>query len=534
MSHKEGEYILPGTVGATILIVDDVPANLRLLGDALEGADYRVQAAADGETALRIAAGSKPDLILLDIMMPEMDGMEVCRRLKSEPATADIPVLFVTAKADVGDVVDGLRAGAVDYLTKPFNQEEVLARVQTHLQLSRYARALMEQNEELKREISGRKAAETAKEKSEDQLARIAGRETSRWDVLGILGESETLQTILRSVETLQGSARTAALIVGESGTGKELIARAIHFGGRHAQGPFIPINCATISPELAESTLFGHMKGAFTGATSNRKGCFELADGGTLFLDEIGEMPMELQAKLLRVLEDGRFLPVGGTRELTVTVRVLAASNVSFPVQIRNGLFREDLYYRLARYLVEVPPLRDRADDIPLLTEHFVQLFAEEMGLRQVPSVSREAQAVLMAHPFPGNVREMKNIIERALLESQGGPIEPMHLHFMVAEPPVAETITEIAETKPEPGVDRAFQERLLQQRKRSGSPELESDESLVLEKARSTGLVTNKECRELLNSDRHRANYLLKKLVGYQLLIQEGVGRWAVYRPA
>jgi len=233
----------------------------------------------------------------------------------------------------------------------------------------------------------------------------------------------------LEEVRKLQAAGTTSVLITGESGTGKELIARAIHYGGPRAENAFIARNCTTIPYELAESELFGHVRGAFTGADADRKGCFELADGGTLFLDEIGEMPVGLQPKLLRVLEEGCFLPVGGTHEICVDVRIVAATNRNLEAKMAEGTFRDDLYYRLARFIVNVPPLRERPEDIPLLAAHFLRLFAAEMGLKG-PSLGREALAELASHRFPGNVRELKNMIERALIQSGGGEIGPEHLY--------------------------------------------------------------------------------------------------------
>ena len=219
-------------------------------------------------------------------------------------------------------------------------------------------------------------------------------------------------------------------LITGESGTGKELVARAIHFRSTRAKGPFIPLNCVAIPEELAESMLFGHTRGAFTGATMDRRGYFEMAHGGTLFLDEIGDMPVALQAKLLRVLEDGRITPLGSTKERVVDVRVVAATNAEIPARIAAGAFREDLFFRLAQFTVEVPPLRQRREDIPLLANHFVRLFATEMGLSP-PTLSREVLAALERHAFPGNIRELKNVIERALIQSGGDTVGVEHLHI-------------------------------------------------------------------------------------------------------
>jgi transcriptional regulator with PAS, ATPase and Fis domain len=227
-------------------------------------------------------------------------------------------------------------------------------------------------------------------------------------------------------------------LITGESGTGKELIARAIHFGGPRAKGPFVAVNCSAVPHDLAESLLFGHVKGSFSGAHTDQKGYFELANGGTLFLDEIGDMPQPVQAKLLRVLEGGSIMPLGATREKRVDVRVIAASNVDFDKHIAEGKFRQDLFFRLARFPVAAPPLRDRPDDIPLLIAHFLKIFATEMGMK-APTLDADALAALMNHSFPGNIRELKNIVERALIESNGGRIRADHLKLSPTSTPQA-----------------------------------------------------------------------------------------------
>jgi DNA-binding NtrC family response regulator len=250
---------------------------------------------------------------------------------------------------------------------------------------------------------------------------------------------------VLANVELLRSFPGTNVLITGESGTGKELIARAVHHSSARSRGPFVPVNCVAIPAELAESMLFGHVKGAFTGAVADRKGCFELADGGTLFLDEIGDMPSALQAKLLRVLEDGEIMPVGASRSKRVDVRVVAATNADFDERIAAGTFRQDLYFRLARYTIEMPSLRDRAEDVPLLAAHFLGVFAGEMGMPR-PELTGAALAQLTGYAFPGNVRELKNIIERALIESRGRAIEPVHLRLPPAPRRTAQAAVPIA----------------------------------------------------------------------------------------
>ena len=418
--------------GASILIVDDIPTNLNILRKALEPEGYDISVAPNGEVALKIATRASLDLILLDVVMPGIDGFETCRQLKQNESTQDIPVIFVTAARDETEsIVEGFRVGGVDYITRPVEKEELLVRVKTHLKINRLTKKLLQKNRELQQEITKREQAENALQTADEQLSMISHREAERWGIEGFVGQSKTIGKILSDIRKLHHAGTMPVLITGESGTGKELIARAIHFGGPRAKGPFIPVNCSAIPHDLAESTLFGHVRGAFTGANKDRKGYFELANDGTLFLDEIGDMPIGLQAKLLRVLEDGCVIPVGGMREKRVDVRILAATNVDLQPKIAEGTFRNDLYYRLAGFTVDAPPLRDRKEDIPLLAHHFLRMFATEMGM-EVPLLSTETLAALEAYHFPGNVRELKNIIERALIESGGAEIQPEHLHFI------------------------------------------------------------------------------------------------------
>jgi DNA-binding NtrC family response regulator len=414
-----------------ILIIDDTPANLDLLTAALEPRGYEIFAAPGGEAGLKIAARVRPDLILLDVMMPGRDGFAICRELKADDATREIPVLFITAKHETAAVLNGFRVGAVDYILKPFQPEEVLGRVETHLKISRLTRELQFRNTELESEMTRRRTAEEAREKSDARLSTFSAREAQRWGLASFIGQSRMMRKILQDIEKLHQFAQTSVLISGESGTGKELVARAIHHGSPRAAGPFIPVNCVAIPAELAESMLFGHMKGSFTGATADRKGWFELADGGTLFLDEIGDMPTGLQAKLLRVLEDGEITPVGAAQSKRVDVRVLSATNADLSAKIAAGEFRQDLYFRLARYLVETPPLRERPEDVPLLAGHFLKMFAGEMGMAP-PALSAEAIGWLTTYAFPGNVRELKNLMERALIASGGESLRREHFQVL------------------------------------------------------------------------------------------------------
>ena len=428
----------------SILIVDDVPANLDVLVQSLEAEGYAIGVAPSGEEALRVARVTRPTLILLDVAMPGIDGYETCRRLKAAPETRDIPVVFLTARGETEELVQGFRAGGVDYIVKPFHKEEVLVRVRTHVervrlerkllernaQLEERTRQLTESNQQLQEALDRGQVLSGERDRLSDQLSMLAQREDERWNVAGFVGRSTTLEKILREIDLLQ-SASTSVLITGESGTGKELVARAIHSGSPRREKPFVPVNCAAIPADLAESLLFGHVRGSFTGADRDQAGYFDLASGGTLFLDEIGAMPLELQGKLLRVLEGGVILPLGARQGRAVDVRVLAATNADLRANMAAGAFREDLYYRLTRFVVEVPPLRERREDISLLAEHFLQLFALEMG-RPAPGMSPQALSALGGYDFPGNVRELKNTIERALLESGGSAIEPHHLHLL------------------------------------------------------------------------------------------------------
>jgi DNA-binding NtrC family response regulator len=413
-----------------ILVVDDTLANLRLLVDILEPQGYEILAASNGHAALKIAASGRPDLILLDVMMPGQNGFELCRELRHDEVGHTVPIIFVTAKTEKENLVHGFRVGAVDYITKPFQDAEVLSRVATHLRIGQLLRELQEKNEKLQSEVARREQAERARARTDERLSTLAAHEMQRWDMSGFIGTSKAVRKILDEIQRLHQFPQTSVLITGESGTGKELIARAIHYGSARRNEPFIPVNCVAIPGELAESMLFGHMRGAFTGATMDRKGCFEQADGGTLFLDEIGDMPALLQAKLLRVLEDGCVLPVGASEPKQVDVRIVAATNADLQEKIERGTFRQDLFFRLARYRVVLPPLRERREDIPVLTTHFLKSLSREMGLH-VPALTERAAAALGAHSFPGNVRELRNIIERALIESGGEPIQPADLHL-------------------------------------------------------------------------------------------------------
>jgi DNA-binding NtrC family response regulator len=418
-----------------ILVVDDQPANLGILGDLLEPEGYQLLSATNAADAVRIARKARPHLVLLDIVMPGADGFAVCHRLKAHETTRDIPVIFITGRAESEMRLAGFAAGGVDYIVKPFESAEVLARVRTHLDLARARRELAARLDELRAEVSRRENAETARREADERLSLLSAREARKWNVAGLVGRSRALAALLGEVERLQGYGRTGVLLQGESGTGKELVARALHSGSPRAHAPFIPVNCVAVPSELMESMFFGHLKGAFTGATADRKGFFELAHGGTLFLDEIGDMPATLQAKLLRVLEDGRITPLGGSSEKQVDVRIIAATNAHLESKIAAGSFRQDLYFRLARCVVRVPPLRERPEDIPLLAAHFIAHFSAEMSLK-APAIHADALALLADHRWDGNIRELRNVIESALIASGGREITPAHLRFIQSVP--------------------------------------------------------------------------------------------------
>jgi DNA-binding NtrC family response regulator len=384
-----------------VLIVDDEPANVDLLEQELADAGYGTLAAPSGEQALALASKENPDLILLDVMMGGIDGYETCRRLKAAEATRSIPVIFLTALSDSFEKVRGFGAGAVDYVTKPFDLEELLARIRTHLAL--------------RREVQG-----------------FPKRENSMNTDLLVGDLSRVRAQIVQVAPT-----DTTVLIQGETGTGKELVARAIHAASARRERPFVAVNCAALPRELVESELFGHEKGAFTGAAAQRRGRFELAEGGTLMLDEVGELPLEAQAKLLRVLQEREFERVGGAKRLRADVRVIAATNRDLQAHAGSGGFRADLYYRLNVFPVVLPPLRSRREDIPRLVQHLAQKAARKLG-RQLEAVSPAFMERAAAHDWPGNVRELENVIERALIMSGGTLLDGSDV-FSAAAGPVA-----------------------------------------------------------------------------------------------
>jgi len=441
---------------ARILVVDDTPANVKLLVDLLSVNGFDVIAAGSGGEGLERAAADSPDLVLLDVMMPDLDGFTVCERLKANAATRDAPVIFLTALYETLDKVRAFAAGGVDYLTKPFEPRELLARVNTHLALRRAQRELEDQNARLRDEIEAHQRSRAVIHCLEDEIR-------TGHDFREIVGRSPNLARLLDQL-ALVAATESTVLILGETGTGKELVARAIHDRSPRRERPLVKVNCAALPRELVESELFGHEKGAFTGATQQRRGRFELADGGTLFLDEVGELPLEAQAKLLRVLQEQEFERVGGTRTLRADVRLIAATNRNLGARAEAGEFRPDLYYRLNVFPVTVPPLRERREDIAPLIAHFLAKAARKLGRSfegGAPAFLERAQA----HDWPGNIRELENVVERAAILSRGSVLEAMDPFGATAAPARARA------DAPEPAVvtgtledvERAHIERVL-----------------------------------------------------------------------
>jgi transcriptional regulator with GAF, ATPase, and Fis domain len=368
-----------------------------------------------------------PLVILLDVMMPGMDGFEVCRRLKALPATAGIPVIFMTALGELEDKVKGFDAGGVDYVVKPFEHQEVLARVRTHASLRQLQLQLAHANEDLESKVTARTAdlkaalseVERLKERLQNENRYLQQEICEQANHREIVGSSPALRQALREVDLVAATDSTV-LIRGETGTGKELIARAIHERSPRRERALVKLNCSAISAGLVESELFGHLKGAFTGATDRRIGRFELADAGTLFLDEVSELPLDTQTKLLRVLQEGEFEPVGSSKSLRVNVRVIAASNRDLQADVASGRFRADLFYRLNVFPINVPPLRERSEDIPALAQFFMERCARKLG-KSLRGIEAGTLATLQAHSWPGNIRDLQNTIERAAILSSG-----------------------------------------------------------------------------------------------------------------
>ncbi|XXT16419.1 sigma-54 dependent transcriptional regulator [Sorangium sp. So ce429] len=393
--------------GSRVLVVDDEASARSGLEKLLRQEGYAVDAAGDGVEALEIAAERPPDVVVTDLKMPKMDGVALLGKLREQDPA--LPVIVVTAFGDVSSAVQAMRAGAEDYLTKPVDFDALLLSIERALERS----ALRVEAENLRRQL----------------------REREGEGVEGLIGASPAMQKVYRMARQVAG-ARATVLITGESGTGKGELARAIHAKGPRARAPFVTLHCAALAESLLESELFGHERGAFTGADRRRIGRFEQANGGTLFLDEVGEIAPSTQVKLLRVLQERMFERVGGNDTVSVDVRLIAATNRNLAAAVQEGHFREDLYYRLNVVHIDMPPLRVRDTDVLLLANHFLRRFAAE-NHRKIEGFTDEARAKLIAHRWPGNVRELENAIERAVVLCEDARIDAEHLPIDAA--PVA-----------------------------------------------------------------------------------------------
>ncbi len=381
-----------------ILIVDDEPGMREVLSVLLKRAQYDVETASSGRRALqRISRSRAFDVIVTDLVMPGADGMEVLTAAKAK--CAETQVLMITAHGSKATAIEALRGGAYDYVLKPFKMEEIRLLVARAVE----KRRLLRENTELRRKMAG------------------------RFEVSNIVATSQAMRRIVELCRRM-GVLRTNVLITGESGTGKELVARALHTLGSRASGPFVSVNCGALPENLMESELFGHERGAFTGAVRRSEGLFREADGGTLFLDEIGELPAHVQVKLLRAIQEREVRPVGATSDVSIDVRIVAASNRDLETDVDEGRFRSDLFYRLNVVRIDVPPLRSRREDIPVLIDHFLERYSTETG-RGVLAFSPPAMKHLMDYEFPGNVRELENIIERAVALASDEVLGPENL---------------------------------------------------------------------------------------------------------
>jgi two-component system nitrogen regulation response regulator NtrX len=371
-------------VAANILICDDEKNIRRTLAMVLEGLGHRIHEAASGEDALGLLETEEIDLVLLDVRLPRMTGIEALQAIRGKPQLASLPVIMISGHASLAEAVHSVQLGATDFLEKPLDRDRVLVSVNNALRSQRL----------------------------QSEVNRLRAQVEDRFEMIG---QSPIMRGLFTQIEKVAPT-KGRVLITGDSGTGKELIARAVHRLSERRDHPFIMLNCAAIPAELIESELFGHERGAFTGAHMRKKGMFELADGGTLFLDEIGDMSLGAQAKVLRALQSGEVLRVGSEHVLHVDVRVLAATNKDLPRHVAQGTFREDLYYRLDVFPLRIPALRDRVEDIPVLARAFVSAFCRENGLRDKPVESAVLDA-LVRRTWPGNVRELKNVVERAAI---------------------------------------------------------------------------------------------------------------------
>ncbi|MBN1939961.1 MAG: sigma-54-dependent Fis family transcriptional regulator [Candidatus Aminicenantes bacterium] len=419
-------------------VIDDEPVIRDILEQLLSGEGYDVELSASGEEALPKFETAPYDLVLLDLLMPGRNGLEILPEIKR--AAPQTVVIIITAYASVESAIEAMKIGAYDYVQKPFKHEDLLLTIERALA----HKTLQEENDRLREELR------------------------RKFSFSNILGRSKPMERVFDLIRAAAPT-RSTILVQGESGTGKELVARAIHTNSPRAGHPFIIVNSGALPPDLLESHLFGHVKGAFTGAVSEKQGLFEAADKGTIFFDEISTIGLETQAKLLRVMQEREFMRLGGTKTIRVDVRIIAATNVELEEMIQRQTFRKDLYYRLNVIKIVLPPLRERPEDIPLLVKHFLDVFSRE-NEKQVETVSPEVFQILDRHPWPGNVRELENLMERTVVFAKSTVITPADLPELFTVTPGAESAP--LETGIESGADGldfkeqtlAFQRRLIE----------------------------------------------------------------------
>jgi DNA-binding NtrC family response regulator len=433
---------LEAVADGELIVVADDNADMRKYLRHLLDSQYEVHTVSDGRQALETTRLLRPALLLADVMMPQLDGFGLLRAVRGDAVLAGTPVILLSARAGEESRLEGLQAGADDYLVKPFTARELLARVEVHLKLAKLRRETAEREERLRMEAelerqrlnaSQELLVETTRlyqelQQREAEIRALKDRlhrenlalrdEVDRVSMFEeIVGSSKALKAVLSRVGKVAPTDSTV-LIVGETGTGKELIARALHKRSQRSGRAFVSVNCAALAPGLISSELFGHEKGSFTGAMQRRVGRFELADGGTIFLDEVGDIPPDTQVALLRVLQERQFERVGGTQPIHIDVRVIAATHRDLRTAIADGRFREDLYYRLNVFPIETPPLRERKDDILMLVEYFVQRYAKKAG-KSIRTIEKKTLERLQAYNWPGNIRELQNVIERSVILS-------------------------------------------------------------------------------------------------------------------
>jgi DNA-binding NtrC family response regulator len=445
----------------TILVVEDEQVQLEAISGFLSKQGYEVLQSARPVDALAIARERAVDIVLTDFKMPGMSGVELLEALKK--MNPGIEVIIMTAYGSVESATEAMKLGAVDYITKPIDLRQLQLMIRNTLE----RKLLVSENRQLRRQLS------------------------ERFSFEGIVSQSTAMSQVL-NIAGRVASSSAPVLITGETGTGKELVAKAVHFAGSRREKPFVAVNCAALSENLLESELFGHEKGAFTGADRQRKGRFEMAEGGTLFIDEVGEIPLALQVKLLRVLQERYYERVGSSHSLPTNVRIVAATNRNLEAMVREGKFREDLFYRLNVVAIRLPPLRERREDIPPLVDAFIKRFASENS-KKISGISREAMDLLMKHSYPGNVRELENIMQQSIVLCRGEMLFSEDLPLRVHEP-FSEKISVLE-------MDGTFTEKVEA-----------FEKSLILSALQSAGNVQTRASERLGIGERH-LRYKLKK---------------------